>query len=274
MIPSTLSENFRQCFVPLEKVGAKNLKNFLRLVRQPVFDKGMSVDFKGLHARCDAFMVPVNPFDDHYVEEFQLYFDQAIFNRVESARNIAWKHLNSPEDCRRKSYKPVRVRGLVIFGDRSHFPDSAKIHPEIRYRFLDEMLEELRKRKPDSPLLRVFAPLIEKKAKLEKNAATHYREIRDNPKLNDHQREVYGEVFIYLLLERFKDKPPKDFTAMIADLTPLKETRFYKEVRKEEQIALVRKMHAKGQSVKQIADLTDLSAAKIREFLNGAASNS
>ncbi len=245
--------------------------NWLRefRIRQPVFDKGMSVDFKGLHARCDAFMVPVNPLDDHYVEEFQLYFDQAIFNRVETARNIAWQ-LNSPEDCRRKSYKPVRVRGLVIFGDRSHFPEGPKIHPEIRYRFLDEELEKLRKRKPNSPLLRVFAPLIEKKAKLEKNAATHYREIRDNEKLNDHQREVYGEVFIYLLLERFKDKPPKDFPAMIAELTPLKETRFYKEVQEEAQAAIVRKMHSKGQSMKKIAELTDLPASKVREYLNGA----
>ncbi len=47
-------------------------------------------------------------------------------------------------------------------------------HPHIEYLFLDELIEQLQKQHPDSPLIAVFAPLIEPDNQLAMQAANYF----------------------------------------------------------------------------------------------------
>ncbi|NLT71012.1 MAG: hypothetical protein GXX91_10000, partial [Verrucomicrobiaceae bacterium] len=87
--------------------------------------------------------------------------------------------------------------------------------------------------------------------------------------------EVLGEIFLLLLLQRFKTKSREELRKMIAELTPLHETRAGKELLEEgierghaKGVAdLVRRMLAKGRTPAEIAELTDLSVAEITRLL-------
>ena len=132
-------------------------------------------------------------------------------------------------------------------------------------------------------------------ARLEKDAAGHYDLIKGNSLLSREDREVLGEIFLLLLLQRFKTKSREELRKMIAELTPLHETRAGKELleegiergmeeglekgmargiergmvkgRQKGVADLVRRMVAKGRTPAEIADLTDLSVAEIARLL-------
>ncbi len=68
---------------------------------------------------------------------------------------------------------------------------------------------------------------------MKKNAARLYDTIRQKSGLGDGDREVLDEVFVNLFLQRFKTKTRKEIRKMIAELTPLKETRVGQELYEE-----------------------------------------
>lgn len=256
---------------------------------------GSSRTLKQLEIRCDLLLEPEDPQDPCYLVEFQLYHDHSIFNRVELARQILWKHLNPKTDCRRRDFVPREVETVVLFGSSSELPASHDRYPLIRVLFIDELLESLEQRSPGSPLVAALAPLHDSLPKLEKDAAGHYDLIKGNSLLSREDREVLGEIFLLLLLQRFKTKSREELHKMIAELTPLHETRAGKELLEEgiergmeeglerglakgvkeglqrglakgvkKGVAdLVRRMLAKGRTPDEIADLTDLSVAEI-----------
>jgi len=47
----------------------------------------------------------------------------------------------------------------VVFGSHNELPASGEIHPHVRVLFLDELLADLRRRDPDSPLGAAFSRL-------------------------------------------------------------------------------------------------------------------
>lgn len=241
--------------------------------------RGASRILKQLEIRCDLLLESADPDDPRYLVEFQLYHDHSIFNRIELARQMLWKHLHSRVDCRRRDFRPGVIEAVVLFGSRTELPSSSDRYPQIRILFLDEMLESLRRRHPASPLVAALAPLDEPAAELEKDAAAHYHQIRSNADLRSDDREVLAEIFLNLLLQRFKTKSREEIRKMIAELTPLHETRAGRELL-EEGIEkgiekgiergikdLVRRMSAKGKSVAEISDLTDLSVEQISQIL-------
>ena len=116
-------------------------------------------------------------------------------------------------------------------------------------------------------------------AELEKAAERHYDRIRHCPGLPGEDREALGDIFLNLLLQRFKTKTWEDLRKMIAELTPLHKTRAGRDLLEEgiekgiekgveRGIAnLIRRMIAKGKSRAEITELTDLPLGEIEKFL-------
>ena len=232
--------------------------------------------FKQTEVRCDLLLEPEDPGEFHYLIEFQLYHDHSIFNRIELGRHLLWRRLNGKADCRKKTYVPSEVEAVIIFGNEGDLPSTSDRYPGISMLFLDEMLRKLLERKPDSPLAAALSPLLEDAKNLEKDARRHYSAITHSRELSEDDREILGEIFLSLLLQKFKSKTYEEIKTMITKLIPLKETRagadLYEEGEKrgmekgmEKVISL---MHAKGMSVDEIADLLDTSAEKIEKILS------
>jgi predicted transposase YdaD len=78
---------------------------------------------------------------------------------------------------------------------------------------------------------------------------------------------LFHEIFLNLLLQRFKAKSREEIRKMIAELTPLHETRAGLELLEEGIESLVRRMSSKGRSPAEISDLTDLPVEQISRIL-------
>jgi len=241
----------------------------------PVGCRGSSHTLKQLELRCDLLLEPVNPDDPCYLVEFQLYHDHSIFNRIELARQLLWKHLNPKPYCRRRDFRPREIETVILFGSRSELPSSHERYPLTRILFIDELLEALAGKHPDSPLVAALAPLRSSLSELEKTAEGLYDRISFCADLPPGDREVLGEIFQNLLLQRFQSKTREEILQMIAELTPLHKTHAGKELLEEgiekgiEQGAskLVHRMISKGKSIFEIAELTDLPEEEISRLL-------
>jgi len=190
--------------------------------------RGSSPTLKQLEVRCDLLIEPADPDDPEqirYLFEFQLYHDHSVFHRIELARQILLRQLNPRDECRRRDYRPHAAVSVVVFGSHNELPSSCENHPQVRVLFLDELLADLRRRDPDSPLGAALAPLGESLQELENGAAAHYDTLREAVDLDTTSREVLEEVFINLLMQRFKTRTWAEIRTMITELTPLEETR-------------------------------------------------
>lgn len=246
----------------------------------PLGCKGSAQTLKQLEIRCDLLLTPRDLCDPHYLVEFQLYHDHSIFNRVEIGKHLIWKNLNNKADCRRKDYHPREVKTVIIFGSATDLPSSSVNYPSIQILFIDELLIKLEKQHPDSPLLAAMAPLKDNLSDLEKSASRHYNVIRKSQNLSIDDRDILHEIFLNLFLQRFKTKSRKEIRAMIAELTPIKETRVGKELLEEGiergiergitegATRLVQKMSEKGKTASEISELTDLPISEIETFLD------
>lgn len=237
--------------------------------------RGSARSFKQLEIRCDLLLEPPDPLDPFHLVEFQIYHDHSIFNRVELARQILWKQINPRKACWRRDYRPREVEAAVIFGSRSEMPVGRPLHPRIEVLFLDELLDALEARNPASSLLAALSPLREPLPELEKNAAGHYRRINQCDFLPREDQDLLGEIFLLLLLQRFKTKSREEIRKMIAELTPLRKTRAGRELLEEgiekgveKGVAeMVRRMSSKGRTPAEIAELTDLSSEEVARYL-------
>ena len=197
----------------------------------PVFRSAISPALKkSVQVTCDLYFEPVDPNQPHWIGELQFYFDHSIFNRIDLARSMIWKKLNSRKNCLKVKYEPVEVRGIVIFGTRKLLPPQTDRHSTIEYLFLDELVASLKKRDPSSPLLPVLAPLVDTKRQLEKHAAKYYDSLKGNPNIDEDERNILSDVFIQFLSQRFKNLTIQDILKMIAELTPIEETQVGKEL--------------------------------------------
>lgn len=236
---------------------------------------GRSLVLKRMEVRCDLVLEPENPAEPCVVVEFQLYHDHSIFNRVELERQLLWKSLNPRKECRRRDFRPREVEALVLFGSRTELPFSHIRHPLVRVLFIDELLDDLERRRPDSPLLAALLPLRESLSELEKKAAGLYRRILGSESLPEEDRKTLEEIFLNLLLQRFRAKTWEELRKMIAELTPLHKTRAGKDLLQEGiekgiekgEGQLVRRMAAKGKTPAEIAELTDLPLEEVARLI-------
>ncbi|MEZ5299991.1 MAG: DUF2887 domain-containing protein [Verrucomicrobiales bacterium] len=243
----------------------------------PKIKEAHALSFKAAEARCDLVLEPVDSREVHTLVEFQFYFDWSIFNRTELSRQLLWRKLNLQDDCRRRRYRPRAVQSLVIFGSPKQIPPTDSCGAAVFV--FDDLLDALRDREPNSPLLPVFSPLFDSAAHLEKNAKIHYRQIVDRRDLSDADRRLLTEIYLRLIAQRFKDKSPELLRKMIAELTPLAETSLGKSLlaegraegraqgQLEARADLIRSMKSRGLSDAQIAEFTGLQAEEIRAAL-------
>lgn len=206
----------------LEELINRGLPNF-RSAKSHALKRTIKVE-------CDLLFSPSKGSDPHWVVEFQMYYDVSIFNRAELAKAMVWKSLNKRDDCLAKTYEPKEVRAIVIFGDESMIPQTEAANSNVGYAVLDNQIKELKNRDPDSPLIRVLAPIFETKKQLENNASTHYNEITNNESLDESERSTLANVFLHLFTQRFSELSNQQILKMIAELTPLEKTQAGKEL--------------------------------------------
>lgn len=239
--------------------------------------KGTSEVLKHLEVRCDLLLKSPNRGEPYYIIEFQLYHDHSIFNRTELARQVLWKHLNKRKDCRKREFCPQEVEIVILFGSEAELPNSFERYSNMRNLFIDELLEKLAIKNPESALLAALAPLYDSLSELELQASSHYDKINEAQDLEQQDRELLSEIFLNLLLQRFKNKSRTEIRAMIAKLTPIKETVVGQELLQEgreegrdqgkEEVAV--KMIKAGKSNEEITEFTSLSTASIEKLRKG-----
>jgi len=92
------------------------------------------------------------------------------------------------------------------------------------------VLDQLQASEPEHPLLAAFLPyLVEDRARLREQAPSAYRRLKQSS-LPDFARRQYLDVFQSWLLARFDDLTLEEILAMLGELTPMEQTRAYREI--------------------------------------------
>lgn len=185
-----------------------------------------SVTFKEFEQRSDGFLEPDSDDEPVYVVEFQAYSDNTIYHRL-IMEMAAYG----------KEYPDRDIRGILVFTSSSFDPETAPWHEltksdkdALKIVYLDDFLDTLETKSPKHPLVAVFKPWrIEDTDILRKNAKTWYQNI-EKSKLDKNVRENFYSVFIRWMQERFKELSYEEVIKMFVEMTPLEETRSYKEI--------------------------------------------
>jgi len=98
--------------------------------------------------------------------------------------------------------------------------------------YLDERLEELARTHPDSPLISVFFPLIERnKTKILAEFSRHYDNLKKSPRLPERAREKWCAVFQIWLMRALNKNSILEVEKMLTDHLPaIEETVWGKEL--------------------------------------------
>ena len=186
-----------------------------------------------------------------------------------------WDTLHDPAEYSRRQFRGRDVQAIIIFGGKKVQPAYLDIPEHTAVLYLDDLLDSLPGRDPASPLLPVFAPLTEGISQLETNASQYYGEIQNCQSIDEHARETLLTIFKHFLYQRFDQKTSKEFQAMIATLTPLRETQVAKEFieegrqegRHEGHKEIVLNLWTNGMSPEQIAKSTGIPIAQVQDYL-------
>ena len=205
------------------------LKDILNLAPDGLFTFDAIVE-KKFQMEIDGYFQSRKTGSPDYVVEFQGYKrkEYDIYHRI--VRSMS--HVSLSREMGLK-----QVHGVVIFTDAALDTLSRPWHymttdndPLLVVLFLKDALDDLEKRKPDHPLVSTFAPFLAKnKKELKVNAPAFYRRILKadvTPKV----KKTMARVFESFMFEAFKNLTMKEVHNMIGILTPLAETRAYREV--------------------------------------------
>ena len=189
-----------------------------------------AIDVKALERRIDGVVLPEQPEEPIWAIEVQARRDPAIYHRLLIDMGLVGeRHLGR------------EVRGLLLFISPAQDPKTEPWHsamvrdPELPIRrvYLSDVLKRLERTQPEHPLLATFLPyLIDDRAQLRDRAPRAYRHLQQAP-LSDPVRRRCLEVFQSWLLARFDDLTLKEILAMLGELTPLEQTRAYREIVEE-----------------------------------------
>jgi hypothetical protein len=130
------------------------------------------------------------------------------------------------------------VRGFILFADAALDPRTEPWHslmvrdPEapLRRAHLSDILANLEREAPAHPLLAVFLPYrIADPLRLRAHAPAVYRQLQQAD-LPAATRRHCLDVFQSWLMARFKELSLEEILKMLGELTPLEETRAYREL--------------------------------------------
>ncbi|WPL19281.1 hypothetical protein Thiowin_04398 [Thiorhodovibrio winogradskyi] len=186
-----------------------------------------AIDVKALERRIDGVVLSENTEDPIWVIEVQAQCDPKIYHRLLIDMGLLGeRHLGR------------EVHGLLLFITPAQDPKTKPWNRHIardaelpiRRVYLSEMLQRLEQTQPEHPLLATFLPyLIDDRAQLREQAPLAYGRIQQAP-LADSARKHCLDVFQSWLLARFDDMTLEEILTMLGELTPLEQTRAYREI--------------------------------------------
>ncbi|MFZ1639833.1 MAG: DUF2887 domain-containing protein [Candidatus Contendobacter sp.] len=184
--------------------------------------QGRSITFKELERRADGVFEPAGQDGPAYLIEVQAQPGGDVYDRL-LLELLLYRRLH-PE-------RPVY--GQVLFlnagSDEPAWPWAGWLGsgPLLRPVYLDGILAEARRRQPDHPLLAVFLPLAASAAELAAQAPAAWRQLEQR---TEPDAPVLLEVFLSWFVERHKGRSYAEILNMLQVLTPLEETRAYREL--------------------------------------------
>ena len=184
--------------------------------------QGRSVVFKDLERRADHVFEPDDGKGPTYLIEVQAQHTGDVYDRLVLELLLY-----------RRAHPERTVYGQVIFLTAScDEPDWLCAEwvgrgPLRKPVYLDQVLEKARQHHPDHPLLAVFLPWFARDAELAQQAPLAWRRLEA---LTEPGAAVLLDVFMSWMMERYKGQTYEEVLRMLQVLTPLEETRSYKEL--------------------------------------------
>lgn len=184
--------------------------------------QGRSVVFKDLERRADHVFEPDDGKGPTYLIEVQAQHTGDVYDRLVLELLLY-----------RRAHPERTVYGQVIFltasCDEPDWPWAEWVGrgPLRKAVYLDQVLDKARQQHPDHPLLAVFLPWFARDAELSQQAPAAWRRLEA---LTEPGAAVLLDVFMSWMMERFKGQTYEEVLSMLQVLTPLEETRSYKEL--------------------------------------------
>ncbi len=181
---------------------------------------------KALERRMDGCFEPTNPKDPIYVIEVQARKKDNIYSRI--IIEMAMLGISHPNQ---------EIKGVLLFLKATHDPKTKPwVHfartckCSLRVVYLEGVVRRLAEKEPDHPIVALFEPLLQpKKKRLKQKAVKCYLTIQ-KADLPEEISDVFQQVFISWMMQRFTKADYKEIFMFLADLTPLEETRAYKQM--------------------------------------------
>ena len=182
-----------------------------------------SITLKALERRADGVFEPDDPGAPTFVIEFQA-----------QPKPAAWYNLIAKVGLIGESRPETDVIGVLIFlheaDDPGHPRGLVSDDGAFRAVYLNRFLPELLAREPDNPYVAVFAPLvIERDEELKAQAPRLWQAVQSAP-IPEPIRLTLAEVLEFWFFERFRNLTPEEVWTMLNQLTPLEETRAYRDI--------------------------------------------
>ena len=192
-----------------------------------------AIDLKSLERRIDGVIVPEDTQQPIWAIEVQAQYDSSIYHRLLVDMGLLGQRHPKRE-----------IRGVLIFISSAQDPKTEPWQSyltqgstdfPIRRVYLLEVLNRLQQQQPDHPLLATFLPYrLEDRDQLREQAPLAYSHIQQAA-LPDVARRHCLDVFQSWLLARFDDLTLEEVLTMLGELTPLEQTRAYREIVKKNQ---------------------------------------
>ncbi len=237
-----------------------------------------SITLKDLELRVDGFLESDYENEPVYFVEFQGYPDKTIYHRMVKAMAIYGE-----------THPDRQIRGMILFTKESLDPKTKPWYNLTEFKdqgfkvyYFDEMLKELEAKEMHHPLVSVFKPYLIEDQELLKEESKKWYVALEGGVLDERVRDIYCTIFIRWMQERFTKLTYEEIFTMLESLTPIEETRSYKELiekgkkegkkegetkgRNEEKIEIAKKMLLRGDTIPSVMEVTNLSVDEIEKL--------
>lgn len=188
--------------------------------------RGESITLKQFQRQTDMAFLPESPGAPTCFVEFQAQRDDSIYNRICMAM-CSYSYRQGSKS---------HVIGAIVFIKRSvNSRRNVKDHwsygaEGLKVLYLDEMVASWRAEDPNSVIAAVFQPLLRESLQTpcDEELVNAWRIIKQAP-YSPHEVSDLEDIFFAWLVERFPNKNYQEVRNMFAGLTPLEETKAWKQ---------------------------------------------
>jgi predicted transposase YdaD len=182
-----------------------------------------SVTFKALERRADGVCEPDGHSGPAYVVEFQAQPSAG-----------AWYNLLTKVGLLGEADATADVRAVLIFLHEDDDPGRPAgllcADGPFQAVYLNRFLPDLLAQEPDNPYVAVLAPLvIERDEELRAQGPRLWQTLQTAP-VSEPVRAKLSEILAFWFFDRFRHLTAEEIWSMLRQLTPLEETRAYREI--------------------------------------------